>query len=387
MIPEQSSAPALLALLATDAGTELKGRACRQLSIVGGPDAVPTLAGFLADEKISVFARSALESINDPAAGTALIKALPTLEGALLAGAIDSLGVRREASAVPALKTLAYDADRGAGPEAVSALGRIGTPPALATLETILTSGPSSLLLPAAHAALAAADRLLREDRADAAQPLLQALGTAALPGHLHAAARTLQTNPPPVVRKPQIFDGRTFNGWEGDFTWFRTANESIVAGRLDRPIPQNEFLCYHRDVEDFELRLQVRLLNGRGNGGIQFRSQRIEGEREMIGYQADVAPQHWGALYDESRRRKFLGTRPDPALITRILKPVSWNHYVIRCEGPRVRLWLNGVLTTDFTETDPTVPRMGKIAVQIHSGSPAEVWYRALELEELRTA
>ena len=134
-------------------------------------------------------------------------------------------------------------------------------------------------------------------------------------------------------------------------------------------------------------LRLKVRLVDGKGNGGIQFRSKRVPDSREMEGYQADVASDYWGALYDESRRRNFLGTRPDPALVAKVLKPADWNDYVIRCEGPRIRLWLNGQLTTDFTEADSAIPRTGNIGLQIHSGAPSEAWYKEIEIEELQVA
>jgi len=389
MTPEQSSSAVLLGLLASDASPELKARACQQLAIVGGADAVPALASLLADERLSVSARSALEAIPGNAAGAALLTGIRTLDRpSLVAGVIDSLGVRREKSAVPVLQTLALNPGRGLAAPAVSALGRIATSEALGTIERILAAGPASVVIPAAHAALMAADRLRREGGAAVAEPLLLAISSASLPAHLRAAAEALRTAPVPSGapgrRGARLFNGRTFKGWEGDLTWFRIVDDAIVAGRLDRAIPRNEFLCYHRELADFELRLQVRLFEGKGNGGIQFRSQRIPGDHEMIGYQADVATPHWGSLYDESRRRRFLGTRPAPALVARLVKPADWNDYIIRCEGARVRLWLNGELTTDYTETDEAVPRSGRIAVQIHSGPPSEASYRALELSEL---
>ena len=104
----------------------------------------------------------------------------------------------------------------------------------------------------------------------------------------------------------------------------------------------------------------------------------------DSLGYQADIAPAYWGALYDESRRRKFLVPAPKPEDIARILKPDGWNDYVIRCEGPRVRLWLNGQLTVDYTEPDDRIPQTGKIGLQVHSGKPTELRYRDLTIEEL---
>lgn len=369
---------ALVAILASDADLHAKAVACQQLAITGGPDAVPALAALLGDEKLADYARSALEIIADPAAGEALKKSLPALKGPLLAGAIDSLGVRREASAVPDLENLVKDPARGAAAEALAALGKIASEPALAALVSTLGSGPVELRLPAGHAALAAAQTLIREGKRDAALPLLAAIRSAPLPSHLIAAAAAMS-----AAKSVRLSDGKSLDGWEGDLSFFRVVDGAIVAGSMEKPIPQNEFLRCTRAFGDFTLRLKVRLVGEKGNGGIQLRSQRVPGSREMAGYQADVATGYWGGLYDESRRATFLGKAPDPAAVAAILKPDAWNDYLIQCKGPRIVLTLNGHTTVDFTETDAAIPRTGHIALQIHAGPPSEVWYKDIEIEE----
>ena len=382
-------APAeLIAALTTGSDPHAKALACQQLAIVGAPDAVPALAALLAEEHLSDYARSALESIADPAAGAALLNALPQLSGRRLAGAIDSLGVRRERAAVPALQKLAADPARGAVDEALAALGKIGNAEALATLLATLRALVLGTRIAAAHAALAAAERLLKQgNRAEGNRAvgvsLLEEVVAAELPDHLHAAAWGLLAK----ANCQRLFDGKTLDGWEGDLTWFRVAEGAVVAGSLTKAIPQNEFLCTRREFGDFELHIKVRLLDGKGNGGIQFRSKRVPNSREMAGYQADMATGYWGGLYDESRRATFLGTRAEPAVVAKVLKPTDWNDYVIRCEGPRVRLWLNGQLTTEFTEPDAAIPRTGAIGLQIHAGAPSEAWYKDIEIEELPSA
>jgi hypothetical protein len=102
-----------------------------------------------------------------------------------------------------------------------------------------------------------------------------------------------------------------------------------------------------------------------------------------MIGYQADMGQHYWGSLYDESRRNKLLVTA-DKALVEKALKKDEWNDYRIRCEGPRIQLWLNGVQTVDYTETDPKIELTGNIAVQIHGGAKAVASYREITIEEL---
>lgn len=174
-----------LATLASDAGTEEKARACQQLAITGSSKCVPALAALLGDEKLASYARSCLENIHDPAAGVALHAALPGLRGSLLAGAMISLGVRREARVVPELSKLSGSTEPEIRDAALFALGRIATPEAVEKILTLLTQGRADHKLPAAHAALAAASKL---DRA-AASALLEAVRKADVPEYVRKAA------------------------------------------------------------------------------------------------------------------------------------------------------------------------------------------------------
>ena len=182
-----------------------------------------------------------------------------------------------------------------------------------------------------------------------------------------------------------RLFDGKSFKGWEGNEKFFRIEQGAVVAGNLTTKIPRNEFLCTKRTFKNFVLSLEVKLLGGpRANAGIQFRTKRIPNHHEVSGYQADMGQNWWGCLYDESRRRTMLA-KADPAVIKRVLKPNAWNKYEIRCEGPRIRLFLNDTLTVDYTEKDPKIPLEGIIGLQIHSGPPSEAWYREIRIRELK--
>ena len=181
------------------------------------------------------------------------------------------------------------------------------------------------------------------------------------------------------------LFDGKTLSGWEGNLDWFRVEDGAIVGGNLKKTIPRNEFLCTTKAYGDFELRLKVKLLGdpAHANAGIQIRSRRIPNHNEMIGYQADMGQHYWGCLYDESRRNKILAL-PAAEVLKKALKPGEWNQYVIRCEGRRVQLWLNGVQTVDYTEPDESIEQTGLIGLQIHSGPASEAWYQDIEIVEI---
>ncbi|MHC4497874.1 MAG: 3-keto-disaccharide hydrolase [Planctomycetota bacterium] len=178
------------------------------------------------------------------------------------------------------------------------------------------------------------------------------------------------------------LFDGKTFDGWEGNLDYFRIQDGAIVAGSLEEVIGRNEFLCTKKIYRDFELSLKVKLIGdpAKANAGIQIRSRRIPNHHEMIGYQADMGQHYWGCLYDESRRNRILA-KPDPQRLREALRPNDWNDYVIRCVGPRIQLWMNGYQTVDYTEPDESIEQAGVIGLQIHGGPPAEAWYKDIKI------
>ena len=183
------------------------------------------------------------------------------------------------------------------------------------------------------------------------------------------------------------LFDGKTFDGWEGDLKVFRIEEGTIIGGTMKEKIPRNEFLCTKQEYGDFELRLQAKLAGDGANAGVQFRTKRIPNHHEVTGYQCDMGHMEgrsiWGSLYDESRRKKFL-SHGDKVKVEKAFKPNDWNDFVVRCEGNRVQIWLNGVQTIDYQETDATVVPSGVIAVQIHAGPPSEASYRKIRIKPL---
>lgn len=183
------------------------------------------------------------------------------------------------------------------------------------------------------------------------------------------------------------LFSGKTLAGWEGDESHFQVKDGAVVAGTLAEKIPHNVFLASDEEYGDFELRLKARLVGKGQNAGIQFRSQRIADHFEMIGYQCDMGTAQgkpiWGALYDESRRRKFL-VEPDAEKLDAVLKADDWNDLVIRCEGSRIQIWVNGLQTVDYRETDEKIPRNGRLGLQIHGGEPAEASYKDIRIKVL---
>jgi hypothetical protein len=183
------------------------------------------------------------------------------------------------------------------------------------------------------------------------------------------------------------LFDGKTLDGWEGDMTLWHVKDGVITAGSADKKQPRNEFLSTKKDFGDFTLTLKIKLAGdpktGFVNSGVQFHSQRHPDGHEMIGYQADAGlPKYWGALYDESRRKKML-VEPDQAKMEKALKAGDWNDYKIVSKGNHIQIFLNNVQTVDYTEEDANIPHTGKIGLQIHGGANTTVWFKDISIVE----
>jgi hypothetical protein len=69
------------------------------------------------------------------------------------------------------------------------------------------------------------------------------------------------------------------------------------------------------------------------------------------------------------------------PAKQTEPVPETTWVKMRIVCKGDQIEIFLNDQLTIRYTETDPEIPRSGMIGLQIHSGPPAEAWYRKIRI------
>lgn len=157
----------LIAVLKSDAPPAEKAITCKRLAICGTKDAVPALAPLLADQQLASWARIALEAIPGPAADAAVRDAVGTLDGKLLVGVINTIGVRRDTKAIGVLTAKLKDADNDVASASAVALGRIGGSVVAATLTPLLGN-----LRPAvAEGCILCAERMLADGQpADAAR-------------------------------------------------------------------------------------------------------------------------------------------------------------------------------------------------------------------------
>ena len=130
----------LIEILQSDAPKQEKALTCKRLAVHGTKHAVDALEPLLADPQLASWARIALEAIPDRAAGEALQRMLPQVDGRLRVGVIHSIGVRRDADAVEVLADALQGVDAETASAAAVALGQIAGPAATEVLENALAS-------------------------------------------------------------------------------------------------------------------------------------------------------------------------------------------------------------------------------------------------------
>jgi hypothetical protein len=114
----------------------------------------------------------------------------------------------------------------------------------------------------------------------------------------------------------------------------------------------------------------------------VQFRSKIIDPEKfVMAGYQADIAPNYWGLLYEE-KGRGMLDFNKD---VKGLAKTGEWIDFVVRAQGPNITITCNGTETVRYVEQDAEKgAKTGKIGLQLHGGPPMKVSFKDIVLNEL---
>jgi len=143
----------------------------------------------LADPKTAELGRYALERIPGPAVDRALREALANASGRTRIGVINTLGVRRSADSVTALRPLALGSQPAEASAALFALALIGNPAAVDVLSAAQTQADSAARAAAAEAYLQAANRMAAGGNGAAAVPIYRKLYASSAPATVRAAA------------------------------------------------------------------------------------------------------------------------------------------------------------------------------------------------------
>ena len=176
---------------------------------------------------------------------------------------------------------------------------------------------------------------------------------------------------------KAVLFNGKDLSDWDThgvEGLW--SVQDGEIVGKTEKGLKRNEFLSSKESYGDFRLVVKIKLVPNEANSGIQFHSERFEGN-EMSGPQADAGKGWWGKVYGENFGNKVIGESKSGE---DIVKPNEWNTYEVLAVGPKIRTAINGHLCADIE--DPKYVRKGMFGLQVHAGGPTEVRFKDFDFE-----
>ncbi len=175
-----------------------------------------------------------------------------------------------------------------------------------------------------------------------------------------------------PSAFKP-LWNGKDLAGWHisqvnhHGKTQAWKAEDGALTGTQDRP-GHGGILLTDRPYKNFEISLEVNPTYGCDGGLFLRANEKGEAYQVLLDYLDGGAI---GGIYGE----RLKGVTTYIPNWQEWYRRNDWNHLRARIEGdvPRIRVWLNGILITDFTDTANHLPggaNSGMIAVQVHAGN-----------------
>jgi hypothetical protein len=174
------------------------------------------------------------------------------------------------------------------------------------------------------------------------------------------------------------LFDGKTLDGWRGNFDWW-SVKDGAIAGKLSENV--TSFLFTKDNYSDFRLTLSSRMVESENHGGVCF----------------------WGEIVEQGATKWFTHgpvlNVPDPSLwdynggaglrvyLTTTEKVArsyhEWVKIEILAQGNRMRAAFNGVQVMEWRAADLSRIKDGPIGVQLHGfRGPQEVLYKDIVVE-----
>jgi hypothetical protein len=192
----------------------------------------------------------------------------------------------------------------------------------------------------------------------------------------------------PAAADMKPLFDGKTIQGWKNPYEWGKI---EVVDGEIHLTADKKFFLVTEKKFSDFIFEGEVKLPEGKANSGFMFRAN-VE-PNKVFGYQAEVdgdEKRGWsGGLYDEGRRQWFIspikGNKESEAAFKaragNAFKRNDWNTYRITCIGKKIKIEVNGVVTSEFEDDKDA---SGHIGIQHHGEKGATYKFRNLKIKEI---
>jgi hypothetical protein len=176
------------------------------------------------------------------------------------------------------------------------------------------------------------------------------------------------------------LFNGKDLAGWTriGNEKW--VVEDGAIYG--EGITEEYGYLATEKTYKDFHLSLRFKC-EANGNSGVYLHTSFEPGTATVTeGRQIEIdrtIGHHTGGIYGDG---KGWIAWPAPELET-VIRPHDWNEMLIKVEGNRYVVYLNGVQMIDFTYPSPGATE-GVIALQLHSGGEGRMRFKDIWIRDL---
>ncbi len=174
------------------------------------------------------------------------------------------------------------------------------------------------------------------------------------------------------------LFDGKSLNGWSAKPGGKWEVKDGMIVGTSPQTEPRHGILITDKKYKDFELKVVYKAV--KGNSGLYFRVEQVDGEVSVHGFQAEIDPEKdAGGLYETGGRAWVV--QPTPEQVNSWYKKDEWNTMEVIAKAGDITVKVNGK-TSALLKNDPGRLE-GYIGLQLHGGMDMEVYFKEVKIKE----
>ncbi len=172
------------------------------------------------------------------------------------------------------------------------------------------------------------------------------------------------------------LFDGKTLAGWDTMPGGKWEVKDGVIIGTSEKSERRHGQLVSDKRYKDFTVRLKFKAV--KGNSGLYFRVDKVDGPAAVNGFQAEINPtENIGGLYETGGRAWVV--KPTPEQVKKFFKPGQWNSMTVSAVGRHIVVHVNGTKAAELKDDPGRLE--GYITLQLHGGQDMHVAFKDIEI------
>ncbi|MFA7172622.1 MAG: DUF1080 domain-containing protein [Kiritimatiellia bacterium] len=164
---------------------------------------------------------------------------------------------------------------------------------------------------------------------------------------------------------------------------WSFQDAKGYLVGQHQKGEKRDGLVVSDKEYHDFIVRVTYQIFGG--NSALYFRAEEVNTPWLLKGFQNEIAGNSrdsalWHTAGDKTKGRGWVATNAE--FIAKVRNAEGWNTTCTVAYGDRIISILNGQRTIDII--DPLCEKSGKVALQLHGGANATMWFKDFEILEI---